>query len=355
MLYIIYIIYEITLFDDTLYPRFKWSNIFVTFLFVNFIWIISGLKEYLSDPMLSMEISNGLKISGFYSGKGKGKAIDVPNQDKSPSPVESEMDSEEEREIRKAIAISLQKDKIGESSKSTGDNDSSVEHDSFHKLINYTQDWRISNDMFLKTAKLYNNLKIQLDRKTVKSEEDLKLLSKYLEECNKFKLKRDSLEKKLSEHGINPSEQFDNESSSGSESSYSSYSSDISQGRSKRVKYSSADNNSEFSLGFIVFNFTPILRILSCIISSILLLDIHFNILPDLDLCFIKIDLSQLLFLYLVANLTKLMYKWYSVLITLYNHYLNKDYITIYFNIYFSIVIILLYFSSNIDIYTFYC
>jgi hypothetical protein len=63
-----------------------------------------------------------------------------------------------------------------------------------------------------------------------------------------------------------------------------------------------------------------------------------------------KIDLSQVLFLCLIVSLTKLIYKWYSVVITLYNHFLNKDYLIIYFNIYFFIVTILLYFSSNIDI-----
>ena len=204
--------------------------------------------------------------------------------------------------------------------------------------------------MFLRTAKLYNNLKIRLDNQTVKSEEDLKLLSDYFDKCNELKLKRNSLEQVLMQNGIDPSEQF-YKPSSDLESSPSLYSSGSSPDRSnKRVKYSNVDNNLGFPLGFVLFNITPILRILSYITSAILLLVIHLNILPNLDLCFIKIDLSQLLFLYLIVSLTKLIYKGYSVVITLYNHFLNKDYIIIYFNIYFSIVTILLYFSSNNDI-----
>ncbi|RYE15658.1 MAG: hypothetical protein EOP34_02290 [Rickettsiales bacterium] len=75
------------------------------------------------------------------------------------------------------------------------------------------------------------------------------------------------------------------------------------------MKYSNVENDLAFPLGFILFNITPILRILSYIISAILLLVIHLNILPNLDLSFIKIDLSQLLFLYLIVSLTKLIYK----------------------------------------------
>ncbi|RYE14400.1 MAG: hypothetical protein EOP34_06650 [Rickettsiales bacterium] len=170
--------------------------------------------------------------------------------------------------------------------------------------------------MFLRTAKLYNNLKIRLDSQTVKSEEDLKLLSEYLNLSNEFKLKRNNLESKLIEHGINPSEQFNNEYGSDSESNSSSYSSDKTQSSNhsearsnKRVKYSNVGQNSDFSLGFIGFNLIPMLRILSCLFSAIILLVIHLNILPNLDLCFIKVDLSQLLFLYLIVNLAKLIYK----------------------------------------------
>ena len=305
---------------------------------------------YFSEPLF-LTSHGDLRMSGFYSGKGKGKAIDVPEEEKSKSPTESEMDWEEEEKIRKATAYSLYPNKVGESSKSkVGTENTPVQPNFFQKLTNYTQDWKTSNDMFLKYSRLHNDLKMKLDKQTVKSEEDLKLLSQYFKKCNELKLQKNSLEKVLMQHGIDPSEQFGN-SSSDLESSSSSYSSESSQDRSKkRVKYSNVDNNLNFSLGFILFNITPILRILSYIISAILLLVIHLNILPNLDLCFIKIDLSQLLFLYLIVSLTKLIYKWYSVVITLYNHFLNKDYIIIYFNIYFSIVIILLYFSSNSDI-----
>ena len=163
--------------------------------------------------------------------------------------------------------------------------------------------------MFLEHARLYNDLKIKLDKKTVNSEQDIKLLSYYLDTCNEFKLKKDSIEKVLMHNGIDPSVQ-DYDSSSDSDKSHSVYSSGSSPERkNKRVKYSNVENTLGFPLGFMLFNITPILRILSYITSAILLLVIHLNILPNLDLCFIKIDLSEVLFLYLIVSLTKLIYK----------------------------------------------
>ena len=342
------------LFQDTATTNTFHIFIFLITFSLMILFLITYSKQlsvlYFSEPLF-LTLSDDLRMSGFYSGKGKGKAIDVPEEEKPKSPTESEMDLEEEERIRKATTSSLNPNKVGESSKSKGGTENSpVQPDFFQKLMNYTQDWKTFNDMFFRYSRLHYDLKIKLDKQTVKSEEDLKLLSYYFNKCNELKLKRNSLEKVLMQNGIDPSEQFD-KSSSDLESSTSLYSSGSSPDRSnKRVKYSNVDNNLGFPLGFILFNITPILRILSYITSAILLLVIHLNILPNLDLCFIKIDLSQLLFLYLIVSLTKLIYKWYSVVITLYNHFLNKDYIIIYFNIYFSIVIILLYFSSNSDI-----
>jgi hypothetical protein len=229
------------------------------------------------------------------------------------------------------------------------------------KLSIYIKDWKTSNDTFLTYAKLYNNLKIKLDKQTVKSEKDVKLLSQYLNESNGFKIKRNKIEKTLLEQGINPSEQFNIKDNSDTESNSSFYSSDKtqssdnSQGRSrKRVKYSNVNNNLDFPLCFIGFNLMPVLRILSCTVSAILVLIIHLNILPNLAIWF-NIYLLQFLTIYLFLYLTKLMYKWYTTAINLYKHYLNKDYMAIYFNIYFSIVTLLLYFSSNSDICIFYC
>jgi len=304
---------------------------------------------YFSEPLF-ITSSDHFLMSGFYSGKGKGKAVDVPDEEKPKSPTEPKMDWEEEKPITKAITDSLKTNKVGESSKSKeGTGNSFVELDFSQKVTKYAE-WKASKDMFLEHARLYNDLKIKLDKKTVNSEQDIKLLSYYLDTCNEFKLKKDSIEKVLMHNGIDPSVQ-DYDSSSDSDKSHSVYSSGSSPERkNKRVKYSNVENTLGFPLGFMLFNITPILRILSYITSAILLLVIHLNILPNLDLCFMKIDLSQVLFLCLIVSLTKLIYKWYSVVITLYNHFLNKDYLIIYFNIYFFIVTILLYFSSNIDI-----
>jgi hypothetical protein len=323
---------------------------------ISFTWPGLGWTKYFSEPELSFIV----KTSGFYTGKGKGKAIDVSDEEKPESPPKSETDSEYEEDTRKAIALSLQ-EKKGESSKRSWSKEDSPVGFDMDKLAIYIQDWKTSKDSFLAYAKLYNNLKIKLDKETVKSEKDLTVLSEYLKQSNEFKLQKDRIEKNLIEQGINPSEQFNLEDSSDKESNSSFYSSDKSQSSDnsqsrskKRIKYSNVHNNLDFPLGFIGFNIIPVLRILSFIVSAILVLIIPLNLLPNLDLCF-KIDLRQLLSLYILVNLTKLMYKWYTTAINLYNHYLNKDYLTIYFNIYFSIVTVLLYFSSNSDICVFYC
>ena len=330
------------------------------FLAIFFTWGGLGYTKYISEPMLSLMVNGELKRSGFYTGKGKGKAIDVPEEEKQESPAKSGTDSEYEEDTRKAITLSLQESK-GESSKTRLSKEHSSVGFDIDRLSIYIQDWKTSDDTFLKYAKLYNNLKIKLDKQTVKSEKDVKLLSQYLNESNVFKVKRDRIEKTLIEQGINPSEQFsikdnsDTESNSSFNSSDKTQSSDNSQSRSrKRVKYSNVNNNLDFPLVFISFNLIPVVRVLSFIVSAILVLIIHMNILPNLDMWF-NIDLIQFLTLYLFLYLTKLMYKWYSTAINIYNHYLNKDYMVIYFNIYFSIATLLLFFSSNSDICIFYC
>jgi hypothetical protein len=340
------------------------------FLAIFFTWggFFGGNTSYISEPMSSLMINGELKTSGFYTGKGKGKAIDVPEEEKPESPYKSGTDSEYDEDTRKAIKLSLQenngessKTRASESSKTRASKEDSPGGFDIDKLLIYIKDWKSSNDTFLTYAKLYNNLKIELDKQTVKSEKDLKLLSEYLYESNGFKLKRDKLEKTLLEQGINPSEQFISKDNSESESHSSIYSSDNtesshnSNSRSrKRVKFTNENNNLDFPLGFIGLNLIPVVRILSCIVSALFVLIKHFNVLPNVDLWF-TIDLIQFLTLFLFLSLSKLMYKWYTTAINLYNHYLNKDYMVIYFNAYFSIVTFLLYFSSNIDICIFYC
>jgi hypothetical protein len=213
--------------------------------------------------------------------------------------------------------------------------------------------------------KQFNILKIKAEKNPLNEKEN-KLLSEYKNNCNELRIKKNKLEETLLEHGINPSEQYANkissdESSSEVGSSYSSYSSNSNQSSNssnsrskKRVKYSDADNNIDYSLGLVVFNISPVLRLLLSLFSAIFLLVLDFNILLKVDLVFINIELSQLLFLYLIVNIIKLIYRGYINFITLYNNYLNKDYMVIYFNIYYSIVIILLYLTSNSDIYILY-
>jgi hypothetical protein len=330
-------------------------------LAIFFTWGVLLYKTYISEPMLSLMIHGELKTSGFYTGKGKGKAIDSPEQEKPAS--RSGTDSENEEDFRKAIKLSLQENN-GESSKTVANKENTLGVFDIDKLFIYIQDWKTSHDTFLTKAKLYNNLKIELEKKKVKSEKDLTLLSQYLQESNEFKLKRDKLEKTLLQQGINPSEQFTSENNSETESNSSFYSSDNtektqssynSHGRNrKRVKFTNENNNLDFPLVFVGFNFIPLLRLLSCIVSTMFVLILHFNVLPNLDMWF-TIYTMQIVTLYLFLSLSKLLYKWYTTAINLYNLYLEKDYMVIYFNAYFSVVTLLLYFSSYSDICIFYC
>jgi cytochrome c oxidase subunit 3 len=329
-----------------------------------------------------------LQSSGW---KGKGKAIDTSMEDSPKSPDMSDTDSENDLEYRRALANSLL-NKVGESSKTysksvgtkeNSDNDleykkalvlslqekldkssktssksastnenSPVQYDLFKVLSEYTQDWKTYSENFSKNAKLFNELKINLDKKPVKTKEELSLLSEYRNKAEEFKLKRDIVENKLIQQGINPSEQFSPTNSEYS-STGSSYSSSNSEDRRKRLKYSS-DNDSHFSLGIFVFNTIPSVPIISYIISAILFLLIGLDILPYFGIR-LNLNLTELLFLCTIFNFSKLILRGYKTTIIIYNSYLNKDYMTIYFNLYFSIIIILLYLSNNIDIGIFYC
>jgi hypothetical protein len=157
-------------------------------------------------------------------------------------------------------------------------------------------------------------LKIKAEKNPL-SEKENKLLSDIKNDCNELKLKKNRLEELLLEQGINPAEQYPNntssdESSSEGGSNYSSSSNESSNSRAnKRVKYSDSGNNVDFSLGLIVFNIVPVLRMLLTLFSVIFLLVLDFNLLPKIDLVFINIELLQVLFLLLIVNITKLIYR----------------------------------------------
>jgi hypothetical protein len=167
---------------------------------------------------------------------------------------------------------------------------------------------------------MHNELHINLEDKTTKNASDIKKLTDYKEETKILKAEMSLIEKKLSKFGINPSEQFNYESDTGSEySSYYSdnssnkrdYNSDGSQGRSsKRVKYSNNNDNLDFAVVFfsVGLNLT-LMNFLSFVVSAVLLLTLECNILPDLYMPLINIRLHELLSLYLVINLIKLTYK----------------------------------------------
>ena len=93
-----------------------------------------SLRKNIGDPTHSFTISHNLLMSGFYSGKGKQAVYNVEESVKSKS--SSDNDSDNDLEIKKAIALSLQKDKIGESSKNK---EGSPEKDEFEIISGYTQ------------------------------------------------------------------------------------------------------------------------------------------------------------------------------------------------------------------------
>jgi len=307
-----------------------------------------GLEWALSNPpkphaFTSLPLNSGLD-------KGKGRAKFSPEVEKIPSPSPYyDSDSDYEKNIRLALDASLKPPKIGEpSSSKVPQKETYLESTYNHSEVEAkVQLYKYFKDEFLRYSRLHFNLKIKLVKEPTTKEKDS--LFYYWEKANFFKEKKTAVEQELLKQGINPSAQFNSDSSSPRGSSPE-YESESSQDRSKkRVKYSN-DKNIDSSLGFILFNITPVLRLLSCVFSAIFF--VMCLILPDLDLSFFKIDLSQLLFTYLMFTVTKLIYKSYRVLASLYNHFLNKDYIIIYFNVYFSIVTILLCFSENSGIFT---
>jgi hypothetical protein len=124
---------------------------------------------------------------------------------------------------------------------------------------------------------------MSLDEKTTKNASDVKKLTEYKEQTKNLKAEMDLIEKKLAKHGIDPSEQFNYESDTGSEySSYDSdnslgkhnYSSDSSQGRpSKRVKSSNTNDNLDFGVVFFSLGLDlRLMNFLSFVVSAVFLL-----------------------------------------------------------------------------------
>ena len=181
-------------------------------------------------------IINNTKMSGFYQGKGKGKLI-VPDEEESVKQnSSSDIEDDNDLELRKAIALSLQKNKKGESSKNE---ESTSEVGDFDQILRYNQTWNNLKDRFKSVAIQHNILREKLNKQTTIDESDSDKLSKSLQESNELKVKINEVENKLIQLGVDPSQQsgYKTESESDRSSNYSSYSSDTSEARpSKRVK-----------------------------------------------------------------------------------------------------------------------
>jgi NADH:ubiquinone oxidoreductase subunit 3 (subunit A) len=225
------------------------------------------------ETQLSL-IINYTKMSGFYKGKGKGKLI-VPDEEESVKQnSSSDIEEDNDSELRKAISLSLQNDKKGESSKNEVD---SSEVGDFELILRYNQTWNNLKDRF-KTVAIQHNLlreKVNIQAKIDKSDSDN--LSKFLGETNELKVKIKEVENKLIQLGVDPSQQsgYKSESESDRYSDYSSYSSDTSEARpTKRVKRLNSDDNTNMTSVFPIFNimsFTFIIRFLSVMTSGVFL------------------------------------------------------------------------------------
>ena len=311
------------------------------------------ISSFFTYPIFAVDkqlllIINNTKMSGFYEGKGKGKLV-VPNEEESEkrkSSSDLEDEDQDDTELRRAIALSLQKDKKGQSSKNE---DNYTDIDDFQVVSGYTQWWKILKDRFDTIAIKHNLLREKVNKQTTIDKQDTELLSQYLKETKELRGQISIIEDKLLKFGVDPQEQFGSGSPSDSDSNSSGYSTDTSEPRpTKRVKHLDPKNNTDMVLVFPIFNFVVpfnfIIRFLSIILSWVFLLLVYLNILPNLMVPLIDISFIDLLSLYLIANLIKLVYKMYTTILILYNSYRNKDYVIIYANLFFSIIIILWYF-----------
>lgn len=200
----------------------------------------------------------------------------------------------------------------------------------------------------------HNVLREKVNKQATTDKSDLDKLTEYREETSILKVQISKVENKLIQLGVDPSQQSGYKSESESESDRysdsSSHSSDTSEARpNKRVKFFDSKDNVNMNSVFPVFNlmcFPLIIRVLSVIASGVFLLVLHLDILPDLMVPLINISLVDLLSLYLIVNLIKLMYKMYNTILIIYNSYLNGNYMVIYANLFFSIIIVLWYFSG---------
>jgi hypothetical protein len=315
-----------------------------------------GLATLISDPVVFFRSSCCLKMSGFYTGKGKGKNMN-PVEEKVIKPEQNSSEADNDEQLRQAIALSLQKNKYGESSKTQLPiDDTPVKDNTYEAIVGYTKIWKDLDDKFKNVANDHNELKMKLDKQTSINPSDLKKLEEHLDNSKKLRVQREVFEDKLSIYGVNPSEQFYELSNKDTDSDYSVYSSDNSESRpKKRVKHLNSNQDFYSPLVFAiskVLNITFIMRVLSAVASAVFLLAIQLAIFPNFTLPIFDISITQLLTIYLTVNFARLLYKSYKTALTIYRLYLDKDYLIVYSNIYFSILIFLLYSCTN-DIYVF--
>jgi hypothetical protein len=186
----------------------------------------------------------------------------------------SDIEEDNDSELRKAIALSLQNDKKGESSKNEVD---SSEVGDFELILRYNQTWNNLKDRFKTVAIQHNLLREKVNIQTNIDKSDSDNLSKFLGETNELKVKIKEVENKLIQLGVDPSQQsgYKSESESDRSSNYSSYSSDTSEARpTKRVKCLNSNDNVNMPSVFPIFNimsFTFIIRFLSVMTSGVFL------------------------------------------------------------------------------------
>lgn len=320
--------------------------------FITFILNLIVLTE-LPSPY---KFNSPLLISGVLGSKGKERATDPEEEPSKESSKDIEAEEEDSydkylQEIARAKWESAKQFKYGESSKDGAKlGESNIDRD-IDRVKSLTAESTVS-------AAEFNTLKMQLDKQGAREDIKEDILSPFMERHLSIIEEIATIKKDLSSKGIDLKDSPKIYEWSDHSSDYSGYESDSEESRKdKRVKYSNNDGEPFFVLPITVnlpFFAIPIFNILFVVISGLILYLIELGIIYNITLPF-SITLTQLVTLYIYINFIMLIHRYYTNFFKLYNNYLNKNYLSLYSNIYFTTILLMFYFSTNIDTGIFYC
>ena len=327
-------------------------------LIITYLFYFSEYLSLTQSPSPHL-FDSPLYASGFSGDKGKGKAVDsdeqITDKNTTDEPYSDESDSEYQRAIARAKNESLGLFKKGESSsqgfKLQEEKDTNMDISTL-KLL---------KDEALKKAKEHNKFKMQFDKENVPDDIKEDILKPMKQEYDYIQVSINKIQNRLYDKGIDPDLYTEQPSYSSSEGSYSDtdeYSSVEEEKQIKRVKFSDNNEGKPFFILPITLNFkyifSPGFNVFFVVFAGLTLYMIDISFIPNFIIAF-NINLTQLITLYLFIHLLRLIYKYYNTAFKLYYSYLNKDYLVIYSNICFTTILVITYFSPNIDTGIFYC